>query len=63
MAVWATYRGTQRGRWGSFPPSGKSLEVDFVGFFRIEQGRIAELWVTWDNLAALVQLGHLQPPG
>lgn len=63
VAVWATYRGTQRGPWGSFPPSGKALEVDFAGFFRIERDKIAELWVTWDNLAALVQLGHLQPPG
>jgi hypothetical protein len=30
--------------------------------FRIEAGNIAELWVTWDNLAGLVQLGLFPPP-
>ena len=43
---------------GPFPPSGKRLSLDFAALFRIESGKIVELWVTWDNLAALSQLGH-----
>ena len=25
----------------------------------MREGRIAELWVTWDNMTILAQLGHL----
>ncbi len=32
------------------------------GIFRLEDGKIAEMWVTWDNLSALMQLGHFPPP-
>ncbi len=62
VAIWATYEGTQKGPMGSFPPSGKRVSLDFAAFLRVEGGRIAEMWVTWDNLTALFQLGHL-PPG
>lgn len=62
VAVWATYSGTQRGPMGSFPPSGKHMAIDFGAVFRIDNGLIAELWVTWDNLAALAQLGLLPEP-
>jgi hypothetical protein len=51
---------------GPFPPTGKKFTADFGGFFRIAGDRIAELWVTWDNLAGLAQLGHIDlssPPG
>lgn len=62
VAVWATYGGTQLGPMGSFPPSGKHMAVDFGAVFRIDNGLIAELWVTWDNMAALAQLGLLPEP-
>jgi steroid delta-isomerase-like uncharacterized protein len=59
VAIWVTYAGTQQGQMGPFPPSGKRMQVDFGAFLRIEDGKIAEMWVTWDNMAALAQLGHL----
>jgi hypothetical protein len=31
--------------------------------FRLSEGRVAEMWVTWDNLSMLMQLGHWSPPG
>ncbi len=64
VAARLRFSGTQRGRWGSFPPSNKVLSSEFLAMFRIEDGRIAEIWVAWDNLDALVQLGHLtrDPP-
>ena len=58
VAVHVTYRGTQSGPMGSFPPSGKRVELPFVGILRVEAGKIAEIWVEWDNLHALSQLGH-----
>jgi len=64
VAVWATFEGVQTGQMGPFPPSGKKMRVDFSAFLRVEDGKIAEMWVTWDNMAVLAQLGHLPaPPG
>jgi predicted ester cyclase len=62
VAARVIYRGTQDGRMGPFPPSGKKLEVPFLGILRVENGKIVEIWTEWDNLNALAQLGHL-PPG
>ena len=62
VAFWATYSGTQTGQMGPFPPSGKSAELDFGGVHRLENGKIVETWITWDNIAILSQLGHFPPP-
>ncbi len=59
VGVWATYEGTQMGPMGPFPPSGKKVRFDFGGVLRVENGKFAELWITWDNLTILTQLGHL----
>jgi predicted ester cyclase len=62
VAVHATYSGTQSGQMGPFPPSNKPLEIPFIGILRVQDGKIAELWVEWDNLNGLMQLGHFPPP-
>ncbi len=59
VALWATYEGTQRGPMGPFSPSGARAQFDFGAVFRMEDGKIAEWWVTWDNMTILRQLGHL----
>ena len=59
VAVWATYEGTQQGPLGPFPPSGRRARFDFGAIFRVESAKIAEWWVTWDNMAILRALGHL----
>jgi steroid delta-isomerase-like uncharacterized protein len=45
VAIRMLYLGTQRGPWGSFPPSDRGLELPVVGTIRVENGRIAEIWV------------------
>ena len=55
------YEGTQEGQMGPLPASHKKMQLDVYGMFRVKEGKLAELWLTWDNLAALGQLGHLQP--
>jgi len=62
VAVRELYRGHQSGPMGPFPATGKPLEIPFLGFLRIEEGKVAEIWVEWDNMAALTELGHLEPP-
>jgi len=49
--------GTQLGPMGDIPATGKTMEVTNFVFHRIEDGRVAESWVGWDNLAAMAQLG------
>jgi predicted ester cyclase len=61
VAVFATYYGTQSGQMGPFPPSNKKFELDYSGMMRFEKGKVVEVWVTWDNLSALMQLGHFNP--
>lgn len=62
VAGWSVYEGTQEGPIGPFPPSHKTMQLDIATICRIENGKLAEMWVTWDNLAALTQLGHFPPP-
>lgn len=62
VAARLSFRGTQGGWSGLYPPTGKVLQADFLGIFRVEGGRIAEAWVEFDNLNALTQLGHYAPP-
>lgn len=62
VAALATYAGTQTGPMADFPITGKSFESTFLAFFRVDAGRVAELWVEWDNVAMLTQLGLFPPP-
>ncbi|TFG64533.1 MAG: ester cyclase [Gemmatimonadales bacterium] len=62
VAVLATYTASHTGPMGEIPATGKSVESPFLAIFRIESGRIAELWVEWDNVALLTQLGLFPPP-
>ena len=61
VAGLATYSGTQTGPMGDFPATGKAVQAPFLAMFRIEWGRIAELWLEWDNVAMLTQLGLFPP--
>jgi len=62
VAIRATYTGTQSGPMGDFPASGNKVDGPFIAFFRIESGKIVELWVEWDNVDMLTQLGIFPPP-
>jgi len=59
VGVWATYEGTQQGSIGPLPASGSKAKFDFGAVFRIADGKIAEWWITWDNMTILRQLGHM----
>jgi predicted ester cyclase len=62
VAAALQFAGTQKGSMGPFPASGRRIEANFLAMFRLKEGRIAEVWVEWDNLSALLQLGHLTLP-
>ena len=61
VAAAGRYRGTQTGPFTGAGPTGRPVDGRFISMFRIVEGRIAEIWTEWDNLALYSQLG-LPPP-
>jgi predicted ester cyclase len=64
--VWArmTARGTNRGSFMGFAPTGKPFTITVIDVCRFEGGRIVEHWGVPDRFALLHQLGLLaSPPG
>ena len=51
--------GTQDGALGPFPPTHQRMAIVIIGMHRFEAGVVAETWTSWDNVAALTQLGLL----
>ena len=62
VAYVSTMTGTQTGPMGNLPASGKRFTVINIVIQRLEDGKIAETWVSWDNVAMLSQLGFFPPP-
>lgn len=58
VALRAVYSGTQTGEVGPFPASGKQVELPYIAILRFSGGKISEMWVEWDNIFMLTQLGH-----
>lgn len=63
VAVHATLTGTQTGPMGPIPPTNKQFVSNALAMFRIENGLVQEIWVEWDNVAILSQLGVMPEPG
>lgn len=61
VAYITTGIGTHTGPMGNIPPTGNKVEVVNYIVQRIEDGKIAETWIGWDNLAVLTQLGLFPP--
>lgn len=62
VAYITTMTGTQTGQMGDLPASGKSFTLVNIIIHRFENGKIAETWISWDNVAMLTQLGHFPSP-
>ncbi|MGD8359205.1 MAG: ester cyclase [Lysobacterales bacterium] len=62
VAMRVIYSGTQTGPMGTLPPSNKQFELPFIGILKFKGGKISEIWVEWDNVYVLRQLGHLSQP-
>ncbi|GAC1533558.1 MAG: hypothetical protein NVS2B7_00850 [Herpetosiphon sp.] len=54
-----TWHGTHRGDFMGIPATGKQVEVPFMDFWSMEQGRFSKNWVQQDILALLQQLGAI----
>lgn len=63
VAYISTMKGTQTGPMGEFPATGKTFTLVNIIMQRLEDGKIVETWVSWDNVAFLSQLGLMPEPG
>jgi steroid delta-isomerase-like uncharacterized protein len=59
VAYISTLTGTQTGPMGNLPASGKSFTLVNIIIQRLENGKVAETWISWDNVAFLSQLGFM----
>ena len=59
VSIRALYTGTHTGPIGDIPPSGKKVQLIFMAMLRIENNLIAEIWVEWDNMSILAQIGAI----
>ena len=63
VAVRMTQSGTHTGSVRGIPPTSKRFSVDYVHWFRLADGKVAELWAVRDDLSRLQQLGLMPEPG
>ena len=59
----ATGAGVFRSRIGTYNTNGKLVSWDAIAIFRIRDQKIAEEWVSRDELGILLGLGALKPSG
>jgi steroid delta-isomerase-like uncharacterized protein len=52
-----TMLGTHTGAWGGIAPTGRSIRLSGVNFFRIADQKIAEIWNLRDDFGLREQLG------
>jgi len=57
VAYVSTMHGVQTGPLGDLPATGKEFTIVNIIIQRLEDGKIVETWVSWDNVAFLTQLG------
>lgn len=55
-AAHATLGGTHQGPWGGLEPTGRSISVEHMFFFRFEDDRIVEVWELLDREELRTQL-------
>jgi steroid delta-isomerase-like uncharacterized protein len=58
-----TARGVHKGSFMNLPPTGRSITMTGIEIFRIEDGKIAELWGEANLLGLMQQLGMFHASG
>jgi steroid delta-isomerase-like uncharacterized protein len=62
VARW-TAQGTNTGEMMGMPPTGKAFQAPGMNMFRINGGKVAEVWTSFDDLGMMQQLGIVPTPG
>jgi steroid delta-isomerase-like uncharacterized protein len=56
MVRW-TMHSTQKGEYLGIPPTGRQVTFTALEWFRLENGKVAEVWSMFDTLSVMQQLG------
>lgn len=59
VATLWTVTGTHKGELFGIAPSGKTVTVEGMNFYRLANGKVTEVWTQFDSLAMLQQLGAI----
>lgn len=54
--------GTHHGELFGIPPTGNKVDVTATVFYRVEDGRLAEGWISRDDVGLMRQLGVMPSP-
>jgi hypothetical protein len=53
-----TFSGTHKGEFGGIPPTGKQVTLELaLSIYRFTEGKIAEIWMSYNALLMMQQLG------
>ncbi len=63
VAIRGTHRGTHASEIAGAPATGKEITGTWLIILRIEDRKIVERWVNWDELGFMKQLGAIPPTG
>ena len=61
VAYVSTMTGVQTGPMGDLTATGREFTLVNIIIQRLENGKVVETWVSWDNVAFLSQLGLFPP--
>ncbi len=55
-----SYTATQTGEFLGLPPSGKKITDTGIDIFRVQDGKLVDLWIMQDSLGLMQQLGAIE---
>ncbi len=58
-AIRWTSDSTHQGDYFGVPPTGKPTHLEGLDLFHLQDGKISEVWIEYDNLSALQQMGAI----
>ena len=63
VAIRWTSDGTHGGDYFGVPASGRQVHLEGLDLFHVQGDKISEIWIEYDNLAAMQQMGAIPTPG
>lgn len=63
VAIRGVQRGTHASEIAGVPATGKENTATWIVILRIEDSKVVERWVNWDELGFMKQLGTIPPTG
>lgn len=62
VAIRWTSTQTHGGEYFGVPASGKQIQIEGIDLFHVRNGKIAEMWIEFDNMGVLQQMGAVSQP-